>query len=327
MDQSGASAVHDARVVSLTRTTPSNHGDAEVQCTYIDATNRSWNQLGLIHDGLVTKPPETLPAGLLLHTCHRVELFSTGIVSGPVVRELSEGQRIVGFAPSLARLAQIAAGTRSLIPGEQFVREQVRQAAVRLGPEHPMATFASRALALADRARDGFDLEACLDYGAVPKRWFASTPGQRSQLALVVVGSGMLSRAVISDSTSAYRTVLCVSRDPKRLRRRPPGSPSVHPVRPGAVAQILAGLRFHLVIATTNLSDDYRGVLRQLIHDPRCAATIDLCGAPVVDHPLEGYVHLHDPAVLTLLNEANTDAATRAQAAAAWIAEQAEECE
>lgn len=325
MNQSRVSAVRDAHPVDLKRATPIHEGHTEIQCAYIDATNRSWNQLGLIHDGLVAKPPEASPAGLLLHTCHRVEWFSVGAVAGPVIPELCDGQRIFGLSPSMTRLAQIAAGTRSLIPGEQFVREQVRRAVARLGPEHPMETVASQALVLADRARGAFDLKASLDYGAVPRMWFDSGAVQRSQLALVVVGSGMLAHAVIADTASAYRAVLCVSRDPKRLRRRSPGSPLARAVRPRSVAQALAGIRFHLVIATTNLSGEYRGVLRQLIHDPSCVATIDLCGAPVVEDSLEGYAHLHDPAVLALLHDANANAAARARAAAAWIADRAEE--
>lgn len=124
MDQSRASVVRDAHIIDLDRTTPLHDGDAEVQCAYIDAANRSWNQLGLIHDALVAKPPETSPTGLLLHTCHRVERFSIGPVGTPAVRELSERRRIVGSSPSLARLAQIAASTLSLIPGEQFVRHR-----------------------------------------------------------------------------------------------------------------------------------------------------------------------------------------------------------
>src|SRR5712691_2709420 len=101
--------------------------------------------LGSLHARLALAPPADAVAGLLLHTCHRVEWYSEGL-QDPPIPELAGQSRLVGEAESLARLSQIAAGARSIIAGDRLVLQQVVQARGRVADVPQLDGFVAQAI-------------------------------------------------------------------------------------------------------------------------------------------------------------------------------------
>ncbi|MFD9196595.1 hypothetical protein ACFWCA_51490, partial [Streptomyces phaeochromogenes] len=129
---------------------------------FADDTTHSLAELGAAHQGLCASPPGPSHMGLLLHTCQRVEWYAAAEIMPPAF-ELLGRSSTSGQRAALVRLGQIAAGSRSLIPGERFIYRQVREAAARLAVDHPLYGVTRGALLLATRAREEFGLYAQVD--------------------------------------------------------------------------------------------------------------------------------------------------------------------
>ncbi|MDT3399831.1 hypothetical protein RKE29_24865 [Streptomyces sp. B1866] len=289
---------------------------------FADDTTHSLPALGRIHQTLCAEQPALQLEGMLLHTCQRIEWYAVGSPASPVPvldgRPCHQGSRA-----ALARLAQIAAGTRSLVLGERFIHQQVRAAAGRLPADHPLFRLATEALRLAEQARKTFDLHASVDYSDLPKLLlsrYGSAPGR----LLLVIGGGMLARAVAAAPPAGYERVVMMTRGPRKLRRLVDGLGNVTVIRAPSLAAALTGRPYDTVIATTNLHPDYRAQVAAAACSSRCGGVVDLCGTPALDQRPEGYHHLYDPEVLRTLAVANRDLAERAALARQWIIQQAE---
>lgn len=287
---------------------------------FADDTTHSLAALGHAHQALCARPPGASRHGMLLHTCQRVEWYAVG-GSPSQVETLRRRPAVPGRRTALVRLAQIAAGTRSLVLGERFIHRQVLEAAGRLASDHPLFRLTTDALRLAEQAREKFDLHADVDYSDLPK--LLLTPrGETRQL--LVIGGGMLARAVAAAPPAGYERVVMLTRGPRKLRRLVEGLGNVTVVRAPSLAKVLDGRPYDAVIATTNLQPHYRSRVADAAGSPLCGGVVDLCCAPAVDRRPEGYHHLYDPEVLRALAAANRDMAERAAHARRWIAQNAE---
>ncbi|MEW1657815.1 hypothetical protein [Streptomyces sp. NPDC093707] len=283
---------------------------------YADDTTHSLTDLGAAHQALCAAPPSPSETGMLLHTCQRIEWYAVAESLPPTLALLGQSQ-MFGQRSALIRLAQIAAGCRSLIPGERFIHRQVQEAGLRLLPGHPLYTVTRDALALASRAREEFGLFARTDYSDLPGLFLTGSSTTPQQL--LVIGGGMLARAVAAAPPHGYSRVVVMTRGPRKLRRLVEGLGNVTVVRYPSLGTALAGQTYDTVIATTNVHGEYREYVREAITGPRSGRVLDLCCTPALTDRPDQYHHLYDPDVLGVLADANASMAGRALQARQWI--------
>jgi glutamyl-tRNA reductase len=150
--------------------------------------------------------------GVLLGTCHRVELYGTGAVP-----ELGAPILLVGEY-AVRRLFRVAAGLESAVVGEDEILHQVREglAAARvMGQVDPtLARLFERAIGTGRRARAGRRApKTGLAERAVA--WLATqVPIEGAEV--LVAGTGVMGRALSRAAISAGATVLTASRDRAR---------------------------------------------------------------------------------------------------------------
>lgn len=297
--------------------------ERSVVCVFADDTTHSLTALGRAHQALCADPPAVSPSGMLLHTCHRVEWYAVGSPAAPVAA-LASQPRTWGRRQALIRLAQIAAGTRSLVLGERFIHRQVLGAAGRLPSDHPLFGLTKEALRLAEHARERFELYATVDYSDLPQLLLGHQSGGPERRLLLLIGGGMLARVVAAVPPAGYDRVVMMTRGPRKLRRLVDGLGIVTVVRAPSLARALDSWPYDTVIATTNLHPGYRRHVIEAACSPRCGGVVDLCCTPVLDQRPVGYRHLYDPDVLHILAAANQGMAQRADLARQWIAQHAE---
>jgi len=269
-------------------------------CAYVDATVWEEWRIGTVHARLDADGPAwSGPAGLLLSTCQRVELYTDDRYADPVSDHplAPEAVGIRGEAAVRRRLAEIAAGVRSRVLGERFVLQQLEAAGRRLPAGHVLGLVVAEAVGVARRLRAEHGLTAAMDYPDLAGRMLAETGDDPSRV-LLVIGGGALARAVVGhELASRYRRVVIVTRSPKRLRRRL----SAVCRRPTACSPAgawphLRGSRWDAVVATTNLTEGYRDLVAELVTHPDCRTAIDLSCVPLFRlAPAAGrYVHMYD---------------------------------
>lgn len=213
-----------------------------------DDTTHSLAALGRTHQALCTEPPAPSSHGMLLHTCQRIEWYAIGSLAAPVP-VLDGRPPIWGRRRALIRLAQIAAGTQSLVLGERFIHRQVLGAAGRVPFDHPLFRLTKDALRLAERAREEFDLHASVDYSDLPQLLLNHRGGTPAR-QLLVIGGGMLARAVAAAPPNGYERVVMMTRGPRKLRRLVDGPGNVTVIRAPSLTRALAGRPYDTVIAT-----------------------------------------------------------------------------
>ncbi|MET8541564.1 hypothetical protein ABZW03_13060 [Kitasatospora sp. NPDC004799] len=284
-------------------------------CAFNDATTHSLEELGAAFqrlDGVVGTDPTT---GLLLRTCHRVEWYEAEpAAEAPLA--IRPSRRITGHEAAVSRLTRIAAGAMSLILGEQFVFQQVHAAFDRLPTGHPLLPVGAEVLLLARQARRQFGLHARLDYRDLA-RTLLDTSFVRPR-NVVVVGGGMLARAVAQE-LGHDRRVFLLTRSPKKLRRLlRAGSARTSVLRITDLPDTVRDGGFDLVLATSGLTPQYRDHIASLVDATDRRLVVDLCATPVL-HERPNYQHLHHPTVTDLIEDANRPAVEAARAASAWI--------
>ncbi|WP_030458510.1 hypothetical protein [Kitasatospora sp. NRRL B-11411] len=285
-------------------------------CSFNDATTHTWEELGASF-----RPAESgsggSTTGLLLQTCHRVEWYEAEPATAAVAPlPIRLARRITGHEAAASRLARIAAGTMSLILGEQFVFQQVRTAFDRLPGGHPLRSVGDEVLLLASQARDRFGLHAGLDYRHLARTLLGASVVHPDNL--VVVGGGMLARAV-AEELGSDRRVFVLTRSPKKLRRvLPDASGRATVLRITELPDTVKRSGYDLVLATSGLTPMYREHIARLVDDGSRHQVVDLCATPVLrDRP--NYQHLHHPAVTHLIEDANRPTVEAARAASSWI--------
>ncbi|MGY1965541.1 hypothetical protein ACW9HH_14960 [Nocardia gipuzkoensis] len=229
---------------------------------------------------------------------------------------------ITGESAVRRRLAEIAAGLRSRIVGDGFVLSQVESAGQLLPEGHPCKPVVADSVALARRVRDELGFDAALDYPAAALTVLAerAEPAGRT---LLVVGGGMLGRAVAEQAGSAgYTHALIVTRTPSRLRKRLAGT--THPIslaRVDGAREMLGTRRWDAVIATTALDERYRARIKTLIDSPECVGAVDLSGVPLRGRVTDRYQHMYGLHFTALIQRQNRYVARRADLVRRRIAE------
>lgn len=285
-------------------------------CSYVDATTHPLEALGRQYQKPASVPEASRSTEAVLRTCHRFERYWAEEDDFSLESRSPHGPVVIGHAAVSARLAQIAAGTVSLIVGESFVYQQVYAAFHGLPLNHLLSGAAAEALATAAEARRRFDLHAGLDYSQLARMLLDdSSPADATA---VVVGGGMLAQALAAE-LAATRSVVLVTRSPKRLRRRLADSGVRAAVsRVDSLSPDVAGQSYSVVLATHSLEGEYRARIIEISEGPNCRAVVDLCATPTMsDRP--AYLHLHHPAVLAAIEVANHGIDDRAAAARLWI--------
>lgn len=150
--------------------------------------------------------------GVLLATCHRVELYGTGDVP-----ELDAPIRLSG-EDAVRRLFRVSAGLESAVVGEDEILHQVREslaaARVRSDVDPTVARLFERAIGTGRRARAGRRApKTGLAERAVD--WLA-TQAAIEEAEILVVGTGVMGRALSRAAVSAGATVRTAGRDRAR---------------------------------------------------------------------------------------------------------------
>lgn len=313
------SAVSGSRIsrLALNRGLPPSASTTFAACSYIDPTTHPLDELGKEYAKQTSISPSGTSAEAVLRTCHRFERYWAAHGDFALANVSPHGPVVSGHGPVSARLAQIAAGVRSLIVGERFVYGQVRAAFFYLPADHLLLNAATDALATAVEARRRFQLQARLDYSGLARMLLDGEPSPTPG-TVVVVGGGMLARS-IADELTASRSVVMVTRSPKRLRRRLADSGIQAGVsRASTIETEVAGRRYDLVLATSGLEGDYRERIVDVSESQQCRSVIDLCATRTMS-ARPAYLHLHHPNVLAVIEDANRDVYERAVAARSWI--------
>lgn len=304
-------ARHDPPTMRLPRLIGAQTNTA---CRYLDRTVVDERMIGAFHEELSQAPSDLAPESLLLHTCERIEMYGPDpqlpSTSSPL---LLASRRTDGAERAFARLTEIAAGVRSKLLAERFIFAQVLNARRRLGDGHRLSSFVDEALALALRLRRDHSFSASADYPTLAMRMVAAMAPTGSARGLVIVGSGMMARAVASHpSVPEEWPVLMVTRSPKRVRRRRRGDGRLpeNAVTITSAATALARFDWAAVVATTNLVGSYRERVLDLLTSPRCQAAVDLSCVPVIERTMgETWESMYDERFRNLVTQQNAGCA------------------
>ena len=184
-----------------------------------------WREQALRHSG-----------GVLLSTCHRVELYGVGPLP-----DVDAGVRLHG-EPAVDRLFRVAAGLESAVVGEDEVLHQVREGLARAyrdgGLDPRLTRLFEVAIATGRRARAG---RPAPKTGLADKAvaWLAEGT-ELSGRPVLVAGAGVMGRALVRAVTAAGGEAVTASRDERRanldLARAAAMAPEV-----AAIAVALAG--------------------------------------------------------------------------------------
>lgn len=292
---------------------------------YVDTATAEGRTIGVLHEAL-SRHPAPVPEGcFLLHTCQRIEVYGAPPVPGVV--DLPVGTNWTSTTSETharRRLVEIAVGLRSELLGERFIHHQVRTACSRLDATHPLRPVVTDALATADRLRRDHGFTAHADYPELALRVLSGTSPPAVRTRLVIVGSGMLAKAVSTSAVGAgYELPVMVTRSPKRLRRRRLiGDAPVLATTVRGAPEVIGPADWVAVVATTNLSGEHRDRVQALIEDRRCRGAVDLSCVPVLpDAPEDGrYLSMYGARFRGLVTEQNARLAETAARVTAAIA-------
>ncbi|MBF6574106.1 Rossmann-fold NAD(P)-binding domain-containing protein [Nocardia farcinica] len=287
-----------------------------MRCAFIDTSLWPAQEIGAVHEQLAHEI-DCPAAGFILHTCQRVEVYTlTGHAALP-----GPAGAVVGHAAVARRLTEIAAGVRSRVLGERFVLHQVAAAGQRTN-DHRWIEVVEGAVRVAAALRGDYRLDAVLDYPAAALRLLTEHRCSRPRW-LVVVGGGMLARAIAAHATGRYSHVVLVTRCPKRARRRLGTLAAGVAVGTAAAAAAMletARAQWDAVLATTRLDESYRGQIAALVEGSGCRSAVDLCAAPLRRDCTESYQHMYGRRFASLIDEQNAAVADRVELVRAAIA-------
>ncbi|MBY5405775.1 hypothetical protein [Rhizobium leguminosarum] len=238
---------------------------------------------------------------LLITTCLRVEVYGDESALGSIdllfsgfPRALLKGARDVA-----KRLAEISSGAKSQILGEPNVNDQVSNAVAVLDPALPISRIARLALGVGRASRERLHFIAPLNYDRIVYDLIAEQfKGIEEPGRLYMIGAGMLGRDLIRGA-DRFRSTVVVTRNPKKLRRRLRGSSDreIAIMRPEEIGGVRE-LQSCIVIATADLSEDYKAALKGALLRLEPRTIVDLSSIPVLSKcavPMLNYVTMYAP--------------------------------
>ncbi|MGF0320563.1 hypothetical protein [Nocardia fluminea] len=281
----------------------------------MDTTVWPAQAIGAAHEHLADELA-TNTTGFILHTCQRVEAYT---LDRPAVLPDPSGE-VIGRNSVARRLTEIAAGVRSQVLGERFVLQQVALAGA-TAEETPFTRVVGDAVMVATELRRRHNLDAALDYPEAALGILTDRQPARPD-SLVVIGGGMLARAIAAHGRELYRNVMVVTRSPKRARRRlGEMAASTSVCTPAGAYALLGSTRWDAVIATTNLDETYRLKIGALVDDRSCVGAVDLSSVPLRRSCTEGYQHMYGQRFTSLVDQQNAEVADRVELVRRAIAE------
>jgi glutamyl-tRNA reductase len=287
----------------------------EVNCSYVDHTVLAPRRIGEVHDRLSRASVSVAnKAGMLLHTCLRVEVYSYDAEIAQSTHPLREHAIVVSAnRAARRRLTEIAAGVRSELLGEQFVLKQVESAAASLPAEHELRSVVADVVSIARCVRREYGFAAESDYPDLVFSLLKQKCSLRQPATLLVVGSGMLAQGIAVRSAAQYDSVIMVTRSPNRLRKRLPKLTEVRVCGAAHARILMAGAVWDAVIATSNLDEAYRTELIGLVLDPACRQAVDLSCVPLLPDVTDRYEHMYGSQFHELIARQNESMAATAK--------------
>ena len=153
--------------------------------------------------------------GLVLGTCHRIELYGLGVTPNLSTARMETGR------DAISHLMRVAAGLESAIIGEDEVlhqvREALRNAQLRRQPDFRLRRLFETAIAAGRRARSGRTASSG-SLAQTAAAWLNSR-SVVSHRAVVVAGAGRMGAALAHSLADAGARITIASRDETRASR------------------------------------------------------------------------------------------------------------
>lgn len=251
---------------------------------------------------------------LLVTTCLRVEVYG----EEPALENMDSTifsdfscERIEGAAAIAQRLAEIASGAHSQILGENYISDQLAKAIEFLDPNLPIFQLARLAINIGCAARERQRLVASFNYDQIVRDIIADR-FQDGELPhhLYMIGAGMLGRELIRSGVGErFRSTVIITRNPKNLRKRlrTMTDMEVVLVRPAEIGHTREP-RSIVVIATTDVDDEYEAILQSALLRLEPRTIVDLSSIPVLSDAAGGklnYVTMYDEEFLRFIDQNN----------------------
>ncbi|MDX0221883.1 hypothetical protein GOC40_28575 [Sinorhizobium meliloti] len=253
-------------------------------------------------------------------TCLRVEVYGDESALGNIKSRIFSDfpcKRIQGAAAVAQRLAQIAAGAHSQILGENYISDQLAKASELLDPNLPLFQIAQAAIDVGRSARERHEFIAPFNYDQIVRDIIADRfeDGELPD-RLYMIGAGMLGRELIKSGVGErFRSTAIVTRNPKNLRRRlrPWTDMEVALMRPAEIGHVREP-RSIVVIATSDVNDEYEAILLNTLLRLEPRAVVDLSSIPVLSNaavPKLDYVTMYHEEFLRFIDQNNKQLAAK----------------
>ncbi|MER9313191.1 hypothetical protein NKI51_28560 [Mesorhizobium australicum] len=251
---------------------------------------------------------------LLVATCLRVEAYG----EEPALRNIDSTifsdcsyERIEGTPAIAQRVAEIASGAHSQILGESYISDQLAKSIERLDPNLPIFRIVRLAVDIGRASRKRQQFIASFNYDQIVREIIADRfQDDVSPDRLYMVGAGMLGRELIKSGIGErFRSTTIVTRNPKNLRKRlrPWTDIEVSLIRPAEMGSVSEPQSI-VVIATTDVNNEYQNVLQNAIMRLQPRAVVDLSSIPVLSDTAVmklNYVTMYDDEFLQFIAENN----------------------
>ncbi|MBY0500638.1 MAG: hypothetical protein K2P93_01380 [Alphaproteobacteria bacterium] len=226
-----------------------------------------------------------LQSAMLLRTCHRVEFyFNENTQTNPFKEVLGyDSYNTHKDGSAFLRLVEIACGVQSKIIGEKYIFEQVKKSADELDKDHPFKKDALEALSIARELREKNSFYAPIDYEQIVSRQLSSyLKDISSSHKLLVVGSGMLAKSIISHALQEGKIeILMVSRVAKKIKKKADYKNSkLNICSVFNIPDHFISTNFHCFLATTNINEVYKEKLLSYLNRKECLSIVDMSSLP-----------------------------------------------
>ncbi|MDK1389509.1 hypothetical protein QN224_29425 [Sinorhizobium sp. 8-89] len=281
---------------------------------YAEHSSRTPYEMAVRSASIKHLGPEFGRQGLfLLTTCLRVELYGLRSVVdrfSSLIFPTEQFVEICGAASITQRLAELSAGLHSQILGENYISHQIEGALSNLPANNPIHSLALLAIDVGRAARVRQHFIASLNYDAIVRKIIEdSYQANECPSDLYIVGAGMLGRELIARELGPrFPSRTLVTRNPKNLKKKLKLSdPAIAYARikdlenkttPGSA----------VVIATTEVTDEYRAMLERWITELEPRVIIELSSIPVLTSfsgNTERYVTMYGDRFLSFVLENN----------------------
>ncbi|PBB58147.1 MULTISPECIES: hypothetical protein [Mesorhizobium] len=251
---------------------------------------------------------------LLVTTCLRVEVYGQEYALGGIDSTIFSGfssERVEGAAAISQRLAEIASGAHSQILGENYISDQLVKSIELLDPNLPIFQIVRLAIDIGRASRARARFIAPFNYDKIVKDIIADRfPNGELPDSFYMIGAGMLGRELIKSGVGErFRSTVIITRNPKNLRKRLRAWTDIDVVltRPAEIGQAREP-RSIVVIATTDVNDEYRAILQKALLRLGPRTIVDLSSIPVLSKDEIGnlnYVTMYDEEFLQFIDQNN----------------------